>query len=83
MLYKRGEFRACLDRQSIAIEIHYPKALSFLKVYEYQVHRPNDFLLAYDYHSNIFFLPMYPEMTKEMVYHVYDAIERFYQGILR
>jgi dTDP-4-amino-4,6-dideoxygalactose transaminase len=66
-----------LGSESIATGIHYPTALPFLKAYEYLKHRPEDFLVAYDYQRKILSLPIYPEMTREMVCRVCDVIEGF------
>jgi len=74
---KRDELRAYLGSKGIATGIHYPTALPFLRAYAYLGHGPKDFSMAYDYQSKILSLPIYPEMTDEMIGHVADRIKEF------
>ena len=56
-----------LAEQGIATGIHYPRALPFQQAYEYLGHEPEDFPVAYEYQDQILSLPLYPEMTEEMI----------------
>jgi dTDP-4-amino-4,6-dideoxygalactose transaminase len=59
-----------LKKNGIATGIHYPIALPYLKAYRYLGHKPEDFPVAFKYQDEILSLPMYPEMTEEMVENV-------------
>ena len=58
--------------------LNYPKALPFYPAYSYLGHQPTDFPNAFANQSRILSLPIYPEMTDEMIRHVADAIKKFY-----
>ncbi|WP_263808899.1 DegT/DnrJ/EryC1/StrS family aminotransferase [Salinibacter sp.] len=63
----RDELQSFLESQGISTSIHYPTALPFLKAYEHRGFQPSDFPVAHDYQEQILSLPMYPEMTEEMI----------------
>ena len=71
----RDELKDFLECRGISTSIHYPTALPFLKAYEHHDYSPSDFPLAYDY--KILSLPMYPELTTEMINHVVAAISEW------
>ena len=45
----------------------------------YLKHTPEDFPVAYADQSRILSIPIYPEMSEEMVSYVAQVIERFFQ----
>jgi dTDP-4-amino-4,6-dideoxygalactose transaminase len=49
-----------------------------LGAYSYLNHSVGDFPVATAYQSQILSLPMYPELTIEMIDHVVDSIKRFF-----
>jgi len=73
----RDELQSFLEGRGISTSIHYPTALPFLKAYEHRDFQPADFPVAYDYQNQILSLPMYPEMTEEMVDYVASSIREW------
>lgn len=71
---KRDVLKKHLGESGIATILNYPKALPFYPAYSYLGHGPNDFPIAYANQSRILSLPIYPEMTDEMVSLVVRAI---------
>lgn len=67
-----------LSNQGIETAIHYPTALPNLPAYQYLGHQPDDFPIAYKYQQEILSLPMYPELTVEMIRYVAESIKAFY-----
>jgi dTDP-4-amino-4,6-dideoxygalactose transaminase len=80
---RREELRAHLTERGIETAIHYPQPLPLLPAYGYLGHTPQDFPRAYRNHREILSLPIFPEMTVEMVDYVCAAIRGFYQTRLR
>lgn len=74
----RDDLQKFLKEQGISTGVHYPIGLPFLKAYEYLGHRPEDFPVTYKYQSDILSLPIYPEITEEMITYVVDKIKYFY-----
>ena len=60
--------------------MNYPKALPFYPAYAYLGHQPADFPVAYAHQSRILSLPIYPEMTDEMIVYVATQIRNFFAG---
>lgn len=77
---KRDELAAFLKTKGIETSIHYPVPLPFMEAYKYLGYTPQDFPVSYKYKSNILSLPMYPELTPEMMDYVSNAIKEFYQN---
>lgn len=69
-----------LKAHGIPTVLNYPVILPLLQAYQYLGHTPADFPVAYRHQSQILSLPIYPEMTDEMVTHVAAEICAFYQG---
>jgi dTDP-4-amino-4,6-dideoxygalactose transaminase len=59
--------------------LNYPKALPFYPAYAQLGHVPGDFPVACFNQSRILSLPIYPEMTKEMITHTVECIGNFFQ----
>ena len=61
-----------LADSEITTSLNYPKALPFYPAYAYLGHKPADFPVAYRNQSRILSLPIFPEMTDEMIEYVAD-----------
>ncbi|HTQ64347.1 MAG TPA: DegT/DnrJ/EryC1/StrS family aminotransferase [Puia sp.] len=75
---KRKELIQYLKEKDIEIAIHYPTALPNLPAYKYLGHQPSDFPVASVLQNEIISLPMYPELTEEMIRYVAATIKDFY-----
>jgi len=64
---RREALRARLTAAGISTVLNYPKALPFVPAYAYLGHVPGDFPVAHANQSRILSLPIYPEMTDEMI----------------
>lgn len=71
---RRDALKKYLAQSGIQTVINYPVALPFLKAYEYQKNQATDFPTALRHQDEILSLPIYPEMTTEMVNTVSSAI---------
>jgi dTDP-4-amino-4,6-dideoxygalactose transaminase len=76
---KRDALRKYLADAGIATVLNYSKALPFYPAYAYLGHVPEDFPVAYANQSRILSLPIYPEMSEEMVAYVAERIRNFLQ----
>ncbi|MBS1946948.1 MAG: DegT/DnrJ/EryC1/StrS family aminotransferase [Bacteroidetes bacterium] len=74
---KRDELMQYLKSRGIETVIHYPRALPNLPAYHYLEHTPGDFPVATRLQNEILSLPMYPEMTEDMIRYVAGAIKEF------
>ena len=72
------EFEKFLKEKGIPTVLNYPKALPFYPAYAYLGHAPKDFPVAYANQSRILSLPIFPEMTDEMVDCVVNEIRAFF-----
>jgi len=68
-----------LKEKGIETVIHYPTPLPFLPAYKYLGHTPADFPVSAQLQKEIISLPMYPELTEEMILHVAASIREFYK----
>lgn len=75
---KRDELAEFLSEKGISNAIHYPRILPNLPAYDYLNHSMSDFPIASIYESQILSLPMYPELTEEMIKYVAEQIKEFY-----
>ncbi len=66
-----------LTEKGVVTLIHYPLPLHLQKAYAYLGYKKNDFPQAERIANEILSLPMYPEMTKEMVEYIVDMIALF------
>lgn len=78
----RNELSKYLKDKGIATGVHYPTALPFLKAYSYLGHHPKDFPVAYEYQEKILSLPMYPELTGEMIETVVAEINGYFSNYI-
>jgi len=74
---KRDALKKHLADAGIATVLNYPKALPFYPAYAYLGHKPEDFPVAHANQSRILSLPIYPEITDEMIAHVAGKITEF------
>ena len=73
---KREEVQKYLKDNGVSTGIHYPTPLPFLKAYAYLGHGPDDFPIAYRYQNEILSLPMYPELTAEIIDYTVGQIKK-------
>jgi dTDP-4-amino-4,6-dideoxygalactose transaminase len=76
----RDALQEFLEERGISTSIHYPTALPFLKAYEHRGFEPSDFPVAHRYQERILSLPMYPELTPEMIDYVTSSIREWAEG---
>ena len=74
----RDALRKHLTDAGVATVLNYPKALPFYPAYAYLGHNPSDFPVAYANQSRILSLPIYPEITDEIIEFVVDQIQTFF-----
>lgn len=74
----RDALKEHLASAGIETAIHYPTPLPLLAAYKQMNHDPADFPRAYRYHKEILSLPIFPEMTQEMVEYVCQCIHSFF-----
>jgi dTDP-4-amino-4,6-dideoxygalactose transaminase len=67
-----------LAKHGVETSVHYPTALPNLPAYQYLGHTPSDFPIASRLQNEILSLPMYPELTEEMIMYVANSIKVFY-----
>jgi len=75
---KRDALKKHLTDAGIATVLNYPKALPFYPAYSYLGHSPKEFRAAYANQSRILSLPIYPEISDEMIGYVADQIKKHY-----
>jgi dTDP-4-amino-4,6-dideoxygalactose transaminase len=75
----RDSLKEYLTQAGVSTVLNYPKALPFYPAYAHLAHVPRDFPVACFNQSRILSLPIYPEMTKEMIGHVAECIRSFFQ----
>jgi dTDP-4-amino-4,6-dideoxygalactose transaminase len=73
----RDALRTHLSEKGVTTVLNYPRALPFYPAYARLGHKPSDFPVAYANQSRILSLPIYPEMTDEMIDYVVSAIDDF------
>jgi dTDP-4-amino-4,6-dideoxygalactose transaminase len=77
---KRDALKKYLADAGIATVLNYPKALPFYPAYAYLGHKPADFPVAHANQSRILSLPIFPEMSDEMIVYVATQIKTFFAG---
>jgi dTDP-4-amino-4,6-dideoxygalactose transaminase len=75
---KRNELANYLKEAGIETAIHYPTALPNLPAYRYLGWKENDFPIASKYQEEILSLPMYPELSENMISYISKKIKQFY-----
>ncbi len=77
---RRDDLAAFLKTRGVATGIHYPYALPMMPAYRHLGHKPSEFPAACACQEQILSLPMYPELTDEMITHVAESIKEFHRG---
>ena len=75
---KRDLLAKTLLDKGIQTIINYPVALPFLPAYKYLNHVQDDFMNSFTNQSLILSIPNYPELSKENIYLIADAINQFH-----
>jgi dTDP-4-amino-4,6-dideoxygalactose transaminase len=75
---RRDELAEFLKSNGIETAIHYPVPLPFMEAYKYLNYTTADFPVSFKYQHEILSLPMYPELSKQMMDHVGKTIKAFY-----
>lgn len=75
---QRDELAKYLLSKGIETAIHYPTPLPFLEAYKYLNHIKVQFPISDQYQHQILSLPLYPELTIEMMDYVSNTIKSFY-----
>ena len=73
----REGLQAFLSDKGIASGFHYKYPLHLQKAYEYLGYKKDDFPVTEKVMEEIISLPMYPELTKEKIEHVVEAVKEF------
>jgi dTDP-4-amino-4,6-dideoxygalactose transaminase len=71
---QRDALQQHLNKSGIATMLNYSKALPYYPAYARLGHTPADFPNAFHNQSRILSIPIYPEMTDEMVAHVVKSV---------
>jgi dTDP-4-amino-4,6-dideoxygalactose transaminase len=74
----REELQKFLKSNGIETVIHYPKALVNLECYKYLNLMSQDYPIASSIESRILSLPIYPELTDDMIVYIVEKIKEFY-----
>lgn len=74
---RRAEMAAHLQARDISTAVHYPVALPFMPAYARLGGRPEAFPRAHRNQDRILSLPIYPEMTGDMIAYVAQAVIDF------
>lgn len=78
---QRDALAEWLKKHDIETFIHYPTPLPFLPCYQYLNYQRSDFPEAARLQSEIISLPIYPEITEEMIAQVAQTIKNFYKSL--
>jgi len=76
---RRDQLAAWLKERGIETAIHYPTALPNLPAYRYLGYQAGDFPVATALQDDSLSLPIYPELTEEMVDYIAGSVRAFYQ----
>jgi dTDP-4-amino-4,6-dideoxygalactose transaminase len=75
---RRDALRAFLEDRGISTGIHYPIPIHLQEAYSDLGHRKGDFPVTEFCAGQVLSLPMYPELTVEMIDYIADVIRDFY-----
>lgn len=67
-----------LNKNGVGNGLHYPIPLHMQKAYTHLGYKPDDFPVANKFAGEILSIPMYPELTVDMIYYVCNKIKEFY-----
>jgi dTDP-4-amino-4,6-dideoxygalactose transaminase len=77
---QRDELMKHLSTCNIETALHYPTILPDLPAYNYLKYSPEQFPIARSCQNEILSLPMYPELTEEMIQYIAESIATFYRN---
>jgi dTDP-4-amino-4,6-dideoxygalactose transaminase len=77
---RRDELAEFLKSKGIETSVHYPVPLPFMEAYKYLGHDRSEFPVADELQHRILSLPMYPELSYDMMDYVASAIKDFYKA---
>jgi dTDP-4-amino-4,6-dideoxygalactose transaminase len=77
---QRDTLAQFLKEKGVETAVHYPSTLPNLPAYAYLGHTPADFPVSTGFQAEILSLPIYPEMTEEMIAYVGASIKEFYKN---
>jgi dTDP-4-amino-4,6-dideoxygalactose transaminase len=77
---KRDELRAFLQNKGIETLVHYPTPLPLLEAYKYLNYDRKDFPVSCEIQNKILSLPIYPELTDDMIDYICNSIAEFYNS---
>jgi dTDP-4-amino-4,6-dideoxygalactose transaminase len=75
---RRDQLAAYLKEKGVQNALHYPRILPNLPAYAHLSQNPKDFPVAAAYENQILSIPMYPELSEEMIQYVAEQIKNFY-----
>jgi dTDP-4-amino-4,6-dideoxygalactose transaminase len=70
----RDAVMAKLREAGIETSVHYPTAIPFMEAYTYLGYQPNEFPVAFAQMGELLSLPMYAELTEEMIEYVCEHL---------
>ncbi len=76
----RDSVQQKMKERGISAEIHYPVALPFIAAYKSLGHQPKDFPVAQSQTARILSLPIYPELTGEMIQYITANLKEVVAG---
>ncbi|MDW3196198.1 MAG: DegT/DnrJ/EryC1/StrS family aminotransferase [Cytophagales bacterium] len=74
---KRDELKEFLKNKGVPTQIHYPKAMPFMKAYNRFGFQQSDFPNAHDLQETELSLPIYPEITDAEIAYIVDSLSQF------
>jgi len=77
----RDDLKSYLHKNGVETAIHYPLPLPLLDAYKYLGYQISDIPVANNLKDKILSLPIYPEMTNDMIYYVCNLIKDYYGHI--
>lgn len=77
---RRDELRAFLAEQGVGTEVYYPVPLHRQQCFDYLGHRAGDFPGSERAAAETLALPIFPELSRQQIEYVVDAICRFHKG---
>jgi len=75
---RRRELTEYLTARGIETSVHYPTALPNLPAYQYLGYQPSDYPVSTRLQDEILSLPIFPELTEEMIAFVAASIRGFF-----
>lgn len=74
----RDSLKTHLENAGIPTQIHYPKAMPFMKAYERLGAKPGDYPNSYNLQERELSLPVFPEMTEGQVDYIVSGIKEYF-----